>query len=46
MKSKKPKFKIGDRVRVKTLEEANKISYNVESNKALMKYLGKNGTVA
>jgi hypothetical protein len=45
MKSKKPKFKIGDRVRVKTLEEANKISYNVESNKALMKYLGKNFVV-
>lgn len=41
MENKKPKFKIGDKVRVMTLEEANKISYNVESNKALKKYLGK-----
>lgn len=41
MENKKPKFKIGDKVRVISLEEANKISYNVESNKALTKYLGK-----
>lgn len=41
MENKKPKFKIGDKVRVMSLEEANKISYNVESNKALTKYLGK-----
>lgn len=46
MGNKKPKFKIGDRVRVLSLEEANKISYDVESNKALMKYLGKNFVVA
>lgn len=45
MENKKPKFKIGDKVRVMSLEEANKISYNVESNKALKKYLGKNFTV-
>lgn len=45
MENKKPKFKIGDKVRVMTLEEANKISYNVEINKALMKYLGKDFTV-
>ena len=41
MENKKPKFKIGDKVRVISLEEANKISYNVESNKAVTKYLGK-----
>lgn len=41
MENKKPKFKIGDKVRVMNLEEANKISFNVESNKALKKYLGK-----
>lgn len=41
MENKKPKFKIGDKVRVMSLEKANKISYNVESNKALTKYLGK-----
>ena len=45
MENKKPKFKIGDKVKVMSLEEANKISYNVESNKALTKYLGKNFTV-
>lgn len=45
MENKKPKFKIGDKIRVMSLEEANKISYNVESNKALTKYLGKNFTV-
>ena len=45
MENKKPKFKIGEEVRVISLEEANKISYNVESNKALKKYLGKTFTV-
>lgn len=46
MENKKPKFKIGDRVRVLSLEEANKISHDVESNKAVMKYLGKNFVVS
>lgn len=45
MGNKKPKFKIGERVRVKTLAEAKEISYAVEINKPLKKYLGKNFVV-
>jgi hypothetical protein len=45
MKNKKPKFKIGERVRVKNLAEAKETSYAVEINKPLKKYLGKNFVV-
>lgn len=45
MGNKKPKFKIGERVRVKTLAEAKEISYAIEINKPLKKYLGKNFVV-
>lgn len=45
MGNKKPKFKIGERVRVKNLAEAKEISYAVEINKPLKKYLGKNFVV-
>lgn len=45
MGNKKPKFKIGERVRVKTIVEAKEISYAVEINRPLKKYLGKNFVV-
>lgn len=45
MGNKKPKFKIGERVRVKNLAEAKETSCAVEINKPLKKYLGKNFVV-
>lgn len=45
MGNKKPKFKIGERVRVKNLAEAKETSCAVEINRPLKKYLGKNFVV-